>query len=769
MSRKSLLVAVVSCALILSLGTSVRVAYGQLRIVDYNTANGTFPSGNNYLPRTGMDNVLQAIANEVTNGIAKPIDVLIFQEHDEPYTTTAAFVNLLNGIYGAGTYARSTVITLPTYTNNIRQTLIYNTNTLTLIDEKAFGSTGGSAAARQSARFQLRPVGYDSSADFYIYNDHYLSGTTCCGPTSDQGRRDFEAQTVRIDADALGQGAHVIYAGDYNIHSSSEAMYQTLLDVGNGQAFDPINSPGNWNNSSSFASIHTQSPHDGTDGLVTGGMDDRFDFQLVTGELLDDEGMSYIPGSYHAFGNNGTTYNQAVNAASNTYPLPSSTLDDLAHVSDHLPVVADYQLPAKMLATLGTVPTNVAKDSMVSIDVFVENVANVVAAIGADELDYSISVSGALSGTPSGTAFALAGSQSKQVLLDTSTLGPQSGMVTVSTSSQGAANAMYSFPVNFTVDPGGGPVFGVIARDDFDSPLNLNSFSQNPAPGAFSNAGDGFEKYQEGVSSTIPFYVADDSVYNYPGDTIGIIDRATKLDAWFGVTDLLNDDNPSGMGTATWEFNIAGATNLEVSIDMGAMGDFEAGADTFDWTYSIDGGPALPLFTSSVDEATDATYTLAIGSMFTLDDPLSMTNTSSETTELSNILQTITSQLTGTGSTLTIQLVAANDAESQEGYAFDNIIVSGLTGGDFLEADFNEDTFVDALDLAQWEEDYGVNGNADADGDGDSDGDDFLVWQQQIGQSSSLLATSQTVPEPATAWFVLLGLPLLCRVRRRLL
>ena len=81
----------------------------QLRIVTYNTANGTFPSGQVTDPRTGMDIVLQAIADEVTNGITTPIDVLILQEQADPNSTTQAFVDLLNGIYGAGTYARSTM------------------------------------------------------------------------------------------------------------------------------------------------------------------------------------------------------------------------------------------------------------------------------------------------------------------------------------------------------------------------------------------------------------------------------------------------------------------------------------------------------------------------------------------------------------------------------------------------------------------------------------------------------------------------------------
>lgn len=545
MTRRTHLALAAFCALSVSLGICERAAYGQLRIVTYNTANGTFPMGNNPLPRTGMDSVLQAIADEVTNGIAKPIDALIFQEQDEPYSTTAAFVNLLNGIYGAGTYGRSTVVNQPTYLDgNIRQTLVYNTNTLTLVGEKAFGTTGGSAAARQSARFQLRPVGYDSSADFYIYNDHYKSGTSCCGSTSDQARRDFEAQTVRTDADALGQGAHIIYAGDYNIHSSSEDMYQTLLAAGNGQAFDPINSPGNWFNNSGFASIHTQSPHDGSDDLVTGGIDDRFDFQLVTGELLDNEGMSYVPGSYHAFGNNGTTYNQAVNAPSNTYSVSASILDDLAHVSDHLPVVADYQLPAKMEVALGSYPTTVNLGDTVNVDVFVENVAPVSFSNGADKLDYDITLSDdLLGGDPNQVAYPLAGPNPHQILFDTTTTGMKSGTLTVQSNSQSVMDGMFSM-----------------------------------------------------------------------------------------------------------------------------------------------------LFTYEVI------------------DP----------------------------------------------------------GGEFLEADFNRDFYVDALDLAQWEEDYGLNGDSDADDDGDSDGDDFLVWQDQFGQNTLSLATSQTVPEPATAWFALLGLLLSCRVRQRL-
>jgi hypothetical protein len=62
------------------------------------------------------------------------------------------------------------------------------------------------------------------------------------------------------------------------------------------------------------------------------------------------------------------------------------------------------------------------------------------------------------------------------------------------------------------------------------------------------------------------------------------------------------------------------------------------------------------------------------------------------------------------------------------------------------DADFNDDTFVDAADLAIWKGALGSTAAGDADGDLDSDGEDFLVWQRQLGPQGGVAA----VPEPAT-------------------
>ncbi len=81
--------------------------------------------------------------------------------------------------------------------------------------------------------------------------------------------------------------------------------------------------------------------------------------------------------------------------------------------------------------------------------------------------------------------------------------------------------------------------------------------------------------------------------------------------------------------------------------------------------------------------------------------------------------------------------------------------------------DFDGDHDVDADDLAQWESDYGVNGNSDSFLDGNSDGLDFLAWQRQFGNGVSPLAAAQVVPEPTSAWLLLSAAAVPCRRRWR--
>ncbi|MEM1428984.1 MAG: endonuclease/exonuclease/phosphatase family protein [Pseudomonadota bacterium] len=210
----------------------------------------------------------------------------------------------------------------------------------------------------------------------------------------------------------------------------------------------------------------------------------------------------------------------------------------------------------------------------------------------------------------------------------------------------------------------------------------LNSFSVTTSGGndpADWGAGDWFGVAAYGAwpqSAGVPFALADDSAVGisggvFAGDTLGIIDSTTApTDRFFGAVDTVNGDNASGTGTATWVFDIAGFADLELSIDMAAMGDFET-SDSYVWSYTIDGGTFQDVFTASVDEDGTQTYTMEGGATPTLDDPMQINGVA-----LSDAFQTFTESLAGAGSTLTLQLVGRSDG-GEEAFAAENIVIAG--------------------------------------------------------------------------------------------
>ena len=111
----------------------------------------------------------------------------------------------------------------------------------------------------------------------------------------------------------------------------------------------------------------------------------------------------------------------------------------------------------------------------------------------------------------------------------------------------------------------------VVASQDFDTPLNLNSQMIDPDGSTFTAAGDMFNvSNQEGTGNPdgLPFAMADDSFDgscrngNFPGDSQGFIGCSYPDGNFFGVVDLDNNDNTDGMGTVDLAFQIDGATDL---------------------------------------------------------------------------------------------------------------------------------------------------------------------------------------------------------------
>ena len=303
-------------------------ANGALRIATYNIAYGEI--------RPGLSTVLQAIGNENYNGIERPIDILILEEQDSVQTSTENVRVILNSLFPNENYQRSTI-----NGSGSGGTIgaVYNANTVTLIQQNVI-----SGDPRDSLRYRFIPVGYSNTdASFYIYGMHLKASDT----SSDAARRADDAAAIRNNADTLGSDANIIYTGDMNLYDNEEQAYINFLAAGNGQAIDPAGLQNTGWSGYYYRKWHTQAPsYSSVSGMVGGGMDDRFDFQLITTELNDDEGLSIIPGSYRTFGNNGThSYNNSITTGSGA---SSAVLTAMTTATDHCPVVADYQLPAIM-------------------------------------------------------------------------------------------------------------------------------------------------------------------------------------------------------------------------------------------------------------------------------------------------------------------------------------------------------------------------------------------------------------------------------------
>jgi endonuclease/exonuclease/phosphatase family metal-dependent hydrolase len=425
-----------------------RSAAAQVRILNWNTLDG---------PTTATDvnfrAVFQAIGADSVNGIAKPVDVLALQEQTD--VSGPAIAAMLNALYGVNTYV--SLLPAANQTTTDKLGIVYNSATVQLVQP---ADTVVIGPLRPTARAKFRPVGYTSeAASFWVYSSHLKAGSL------ETAQRNTEAQGLRNSVNALPAGTNVIATGDYNVYGASEPAYQTL--VTNGPLRDPLNRPGEWHSDSTFAALHTQSTR-GTDG----GMDDRFDHQMVTPGILDGEGFSYIgptsPGtagahSYRAFGNNGTCFNGSVNKSTNT-AQPRAVLDALFNASDHVPVVADYQLPAKMQVTYDATRRRALPGGTLSIPYTIANVAPVATALGADELDYTVTPTGAATGAASGGTVAALASAQGALSVNTATPGAFVAGASVLATSEAAADASAQIAVQVVVLRPASPRVPVLPR-----------------------------------------------------------------------------------------------------------------------------------------------------------------------------------------------------------------------------------------------------------------------------------------------------------------
>jgi endonuclease/exonuclease/phosphatase family metal-dependent hydrolase len=162
------------------------------------------------------------------------------------------------------------------------------------------------------------------------------------------------------DTQQLEEDAYVLFAGDFNIYTSTEPAYLEILDQTNNIAMaDPINTPGAWNNNEDFTAVHTQSTRTSSSGFgggAGGGLDDRFDFIMVSQNMMTDSNLGYKADSYKAYGNNGNCYNNDINDINCGGVYNQVIRDALYNMSDHLPVVMELETDQEIV--LLNVPQN---------------------------------------------------------------------------------------------------------------------------------------------------------------------------------------------------------------------------------------------------------------------------------------------------------------------------------------------------------------------------------------------------------------------------
>tara|TARA_R110002049_G_scaffold3502_6_gene26244 strand:- start:415 stop:1719 length:1305 start_codon:yes stop_codon:yes gene_type:complete len=179
---------------------------------------------------------------------------------------------------------------------------------------------------------------------FTVMAAHFKAGNSA----PDRTERSKATTAVMTYLDQNNIQGNVFIAGDFNVYTGSEPAFQDLISYSPNPSvrfFDPISTIGSWNNNGSFSFAHTQSVRSSSNGCASGGgMDDRFDFILVSDEVLNNVNrVNYVSNSYKALGQDGLRFNGSVNFPTNTV-VSSTVADALYNMSDHLPVVASFAI-----------------------------------------------------------------------------------------------------------------------------------------------------------------------------------------------------------------------------------------------------------------------------------------------------------------------------------------------------------------------------------------------------------------------------------------
>lgn len=177
---------------------------------------------------------------------------------------------------------------------------------------------------------------------------------------SSSGEQNENARKVMIEnaleyIDTHHKNKNVLLMGDFNLYSSEEEAYQLMTNdilYPDSYFIDPMGEEihGIWHDNINFSHCHTQSTNkNSNDCRAGGGLDDRFDFIMMSEKIsIGNDNVRYVRDSYKAVGQDANHFDNSIIAGTNTSGLPQNVLDALHNNSDHLPVMMQLSVNAKV-------------------------------------------------------------------------------------------------------------------------------------------------------------------------------------------------------------------------------------------------------------------------------------------------------------------------------------------------------------------------------------------------------------------------------------
>ena len=309
-----------------------------IRMMQYNVLNfGVYDS---YCTTTNNNIIMKDSCLRTIIKYVKP-DIFTANEIDADVTIHKRILDSCLNVDGITYYKRCNYSNLNT-SSTLTNQLFYNSNKLGF-----FSQINISTTVRDINIYKL----YYKANDLSITHDtafitRIVVDLKAGNYASDESERATETSKLMNYLIATGVKGNYSIGGDFNVYSDTETCFQHLINPidTNFRFNDPVNMLGDWHDNSQYVNYHSQSTHTSSGCAASGGLDDRFDYILISNYLKNgSKHFQYIPGSYTTVGQDGNHFNQALNSGTNA-SAPNNVIQALYNMSDHLPITLEFKV-----------------------------------------------------------------------------------------------------------------------------------------------------------------------------------------------------------------------------------------------------------------------------------------------------------------------------------------------------------------------------------------------------------------------------------------